>query len=185
MARDLANRVHNGADVVDSRDILERIAELESERDAMTLEIFMPGGTIEHEGQEWMLVATSGADDTATFENEDERTITFSQDEALKKLVAWRYDAESEIDDAVELRTLTALVDDINANAGDSAKDGVGLIRDDYFVTYAEELADDIGAINKKAEWPNNFIDWDAAAEALQQDYSAIEWDGVTYWVRS
>ncbi len=61
---------------------------------------------------------------------------------------------------------------------------GATLIRDSYFETYAEELAEDIGAIDRNASWPLNHIDWKAAAEALQQDYTSVEFDGVTYWVR-
>jgi len=45
-------------------------------------------------------------------------------------------------------------------------------------------MAEDIGAIQKDAPWPCGFIDWEGAAEALQQDYTAGEFDGVTYWAR-
>lgn len=34
---------------------------------------------------------------------------------------------------------------------------------------YAEELASDIGAVNRDAKWPNNHIDWEAAGEELLQ----------------
>jgi hypothetical protein len=61
---------------------------------------------------------------------------------------------------------------------------GATLIRDDYFKEYAQQFAEDIGAINREASWPNSCIDWDEAADELQQDYSSIEFDGVTYWVR-
>lgn len=49
---------------------------------------------------------------------------------------------------------------------------------------HAQELADDIGAIDRNATWPCNCIDWDEAAEQLQQDYTEVDFDGVTYWVR-
>lgn len=61
---------------------------------------------------------------------------------------------------------------------------GASLIRDSYFTDYAEQLADDIGAIDHNANWPVCHIDWDAAAASLQQDYTSVEFDGVTYWVR-
>ena len=60
----------------------------------------------------------------------------------------------------------------------------VTLIRDTYFRTYAEELADDIGAVAKDAGWPSSFIDWEAAADALKQDYSIVTYGGVDYWTR-
>ena len=35
------------------------------------------------------------------------------------------------------------------------------------------------------SNWPFNCIDWEKAAEELQQDYMSIDFDGVTYWMRS
>lgn len=83
-----------------------------------------------------------------------------------------------------ELATLQALVSVIDDSSGDSAEDGVTLVRDSYFEDYARELADDIGAVDKNASWPNNCIDWQRAAEELQMDYTSLEFDGVTYWCR-
>lgn len=64
-------------------------------------------------------------------------------------------------------------------------KYGEALIRDSYFATYAEELASDIGAIDRNAKWPLSHIDWEAAADELKMDYTAIDFDGVEYWIRS
>ena len=61
---------------------------------------------------------------------------------------------------------------------------GESLINDDYFVEHAEELAKDIGAVNSDAAWPLNYIDWEAAADALKQDYSYAELDGTKWWFR-
>ena len=67
---------------------------------------------------------------------------------------------------------------------------GAELIRDTYFTEYAQELAqdlaEDIGEIVPGAfrGWPLAHIDWEAAAEALTLDYTDVEFDGVTYWVR-
>ena len=57
-------------------------------------------------------------------------------------------------------------------------------IRDSYFRDYAMELAEDSGAIDSNSVWPNTCIDWTEAANELQMDYTAIEFDGITYWVR-
>lgn len=59
---------------------------------------------------------------------------------------------------------------------------GVSLIHEDYFQEYARSFAEDIGAVQKDATWPNQYIDWKAAAEALKADYTAIDWDGQTYY---
>lgn len=62
---------------------------------------------------------------------------------------------------------------------------GETFIRGSYFEEYAEQLADDIGAIDGNASWPLNHIDWKAAAEDLLQDYSEFQLDGITYYARS
>lgn len=62
---------------------------------------------------------------------------------------------------------------------------GETLIREDYFVEYAEDYAGDVGLINEEARWPNNHIDWEAAAEDLKQDYSTVTYGDATYLVRS
>lgn len=61
---------------------------------------------------------------------------------------------------------------------------GETFIADHYFENYARELATDIGAINEDAGWPNSYIDWEAAADALRIDYTGFELRGNTYWAR-
>ena len=90
---------------------------------------------------------------------------------------------ERDDDDQAELDALLALA----AEGADYAPDweyGEVLIRDSYFRDYAMELAEDVGAISTDAKWPNNCIDWDKAARELQMDYTAIDFAGVTYWIR-
>lgn len=87
-----------------------------------------------------------------------------------------------------ELATLTALLDDLRGNGGDHEWKGdwypVSLIRQTYFQDYAQELAEDIGAIDKNAGWPLGYIDWEAAADALLMDYTSTEFEGITYYYR-
>lgn len=89
---------------------------------------------------------------------------------------------------ALELDELTNLLDALEGMGGDEQWRGdwypVTLIRDDYFRTYAQELAEDIGAVDDNATWPARCIDWDQAARELRMDYSSVEIDGVTYWTR-
>lgn len=82
-----------------------------------------------------------------------------------------------------ELASLRKLAGEAEGYA-DDWKYGAQLIRDSYFVDYAQELAEDIGALPRDAAWPACHIDWDAAARALQQDYTSVDFGGVTYWVR-
>lgn len=131
----------NRADVLDVRNLIERIEELRKQRDE-------------------------------------------AEAEALAGHAGWGYGhAERE-----ELAELESFVEDLRGNGGDHEWDGswfpVTLIRDSYFRDFAEEFAEDIGAINSDAAWPVRYIDWEAAAEALQMDYTAFDYAGVTYWGR-
>lgn len=82
-----------------------------------------------------------------------------------------------------ELTALLALQDEAEGCA--DWKHGETLVRDSYFKEYAQELAEDCGMIPAGLSWPCTCIDWDQAARELRMDYSAVEFDGVTYWVRS
>lgn len=86
-------------------------------------------------------------------------------------------------DEANELKALRALASECEGYS-DWAY-GEQLIRDSYFREYAEQLADDIGAVPKELSWPCNHIDWEAAANALKQDYTLVSFGGVDYWIRS
>jgi hypothetical protein len=136
--------VYEGVDVIDSRDVIARIKELEAERaDLVTEEdaLNTSGGPTQAQ-QEW-----------------------------------------DESDEGEELAKLKSL-----ANKASRCADwqhGEALIADHYFEEYAEELAEDIGAIQKGAAWPACHIDWKAAADALKQDYTSVEYGDTTYWVRS
>lgn len=82
-----------------------------------------------------------------------------------------------------ELRALRALAEE--ASGSPDWQYGETLIRDSYFREYAQELAEDIGVIDRNARWPTRCIDWEQAASELQQDYFSVEFDGVSYWIRS
>lgn len=58
------------------------------------------------------------------------------------------------------------------------------LIAESDFEEYAEQLAEDIGAINSDAAWPVRCIDWEQAASELAMDYSSIKYDGTDYYYR-
>ena len=100
--------------------------------------------------------------------------------ESEPSAIAW---AEAEPDNAEELTALEALAEEASGYAADW-RYGETLIRDSYFERYAQELADDIGAIPSNAEWPCTCIDWERAARELQMDYTSVDFDGVTYWIR-
>jgi hypothetical protein len=80
-----------------------------------------------------------------------------------------------------ELKSLQRLAREAESYGADSEI----LVRDSHFIEHAKDVADSLGRIDHEAEWPACHIDWSAAADDLQSDYTAIDFDGVTYWVRS
>lgn len=87
-----------------------------------------------------------------------------------------------------ELANLEALADEASGYAADW-EHGEQLIRDSYFTDYIEELIKDCYELPKEmnsGEWPYRHmtIDFEAAADEAKQDYTSVELDGVTYWVR-
>ena len=85
-------------------------------------------------------------------------------------------------EEAAELEALRSLQDECQHVA--DWKYGETLVRDSYFEDYARELAEDIGAYDPNAGWPLGCIDWEKAAEQLLIDYTSVEFDGETYWIR-
>jgi hypothetical protein len=92
-------------------------------------------------------------------------------------------EAGTDFVDGEELAALVAFRDEAAGYAPEWLY-GCPLIRDSYFKDYAQELAEDVGALKSAEEWPYTCIDWDKAARDLQADYSSAELDGVTYWFR-
>jgi len=122
MTMTMAREISNMDDVIDSRDVIERIEEIEAE--------ICDGD----------------------FSNED------------------------------ELATLKALADEAETYAPDW-KYGEALIRDSYFVEYVQEMLEDCGDIPK--DLPHYIeIDWQKTARNIRVDYTAVEFGGVTYWIR-
>lgn len=101
--------------------------------------------------------------------------------DVLSELEAQSDDDTEAAEDAAAIR---ALFDEISDYGGDTPEDGIQLIADDYFETYARELAEDVGAIPADTSWPCTCIDWERAARELRMDYMSCDIDGRTYWYR-
>ena len=156
----MTRQITNGDDIIDSRDVVARIEALASEHEALTDAV----------------TDAREALDAATDESRD--ALIANLEAANAALNEWTSSDEQE-----ELSSLRALADQ-----GESCSDwhhGEALIRDRYFTEYAQELAEDIGAVDAHAAWPARHIDWEAAADALKADYSSIDFDGIDYWIRS
>jgi hypothetical protein len=97
--------------------------------------------------------------------------------------------ASADPDDREEMVRLEILLSDLRGSGGDHQWEGnwypVTLIRDSYFIDYAQSYAEDIGLVSDTATgWPFDYIDWERAADALQMDYTSVDYDGITYWYR-
>jgi hypothetical protein len=84
-----------------------------------------------------------------------------------------------------ELETLKKLIEEVRLYSGDEPEVGVELIRDTYFIDYAQELAEDTLPAGARLVWPLMYIDWERVADDMKIDYSAVDFDGVDYWVKS
>lgn len=84
-------------------------------------------------------------------------------------------------DDAEELRILTELADACSDMASDWEY-GEALIRRDYFEKYMDEMVNDCYDVPKDMpSWMSIVI----VSDALEQDYSSVDFDGVEYLIRS
>lgn len=163
--------ISNSADIIDSRNLVERVEELE--RTLAGVDCHECGGAgVLGDGKD-----APGCAHCNECGCVDMGAMTAAEREAHVEYQEWT-------DEHEELLRLRALVEELNSASSDSADDGITMIRDSYFEQYARDLADDIGAVSSDASWPNTCIDWEKAASELQVDYSTVDYDGVTYWVR-
>lgn len=182
------NTISNGDDIIDSRDVIARIEELEGYRDdAQEGKPEIPSDQTEPRAS----VALNGSADPCAscgvaggMEHADEceggTHDLESQFQITNGEIYWQSIGWDE-DEAEELRVLLALQEEAEGSA--DWTHGETLIRDSYFEDYARELAEDIGAVPKD-RWPCSHIDWEAAADDLKQDYMSVDFDGVEYWIR-
>lgn len=160
--------IRNTDDMIDVRDIIARVEELECEREALADDLKEAEEALEAFDPE------EGGGDEAELE--------INVGHARDALRYW--DAH---EDATELKALDGLLDKMKGYGGDEQWRGdwhpVTLIRDSYFVDYAEELIKDCEGLPR--ELPSYIaIDWTKTADNIRVDYSSIEFDGVTYWYR-
>lgn len=151
------SNIDNQQDVLDVRDIIERVEELRVERESL-------GDAITE--------ANDALD--GTLENHD--ALIASE----KALTDWDSDGDGE-----ELATLEALLSDLRGNGGDHEWEGdwypVTLIHENYFEASMDEMLEDIGVMPKDIPgYLTITVDYDA----LKQDYTTVDYDGAEYLYR-
>jgi hypothetical protein len=74
-------------------------------------------------------------------------------------------------------------------NCEEDPRYGITCVREDAFTNYAQNFAEDVGywpLQNVTSGWPYDYItvNWEAAAEALKEDYAELTFRGETYYCR-
>lgn len=138
----MTNTISNSDDIIDSRDVIERIEELRGELEAY------------HDAQETTLSFEYALQDAANFPDHGEE-----------------YD---------ELRALEKLQEEAEDYSPDW-KYGAQLIRYDYFEQAMDDMVADCYELPKDLPfWMTITYDYDA----LKQDYTEVDFGGVSYFVR-
>lgn len=169
--------ITNTEDYLDVRDIIARFEELESE--IADDEISEENGAtpqLDDDGRTKENIATCG-------------TCGKSWNNALiserTPAPSARCPYEALHDEIAEYNTLKELLEDMRGNGGDEQWRGdwypVSLIRDSYFETAMDDLLEDIGDLPKNLPC---YLKIEVDYDALQSDYTSVEFDGVTYWYR-
>jgi len=143
----MTTEISNTDDVIDSRDVIARIEELESDL-AAWIEDYME----EHDLEE--------LDDDDVPPDEEEF-----------------WSVKGELD---PLKTLA----EEGENYAPDWNYGEGLINEEYFTEYCEQLVKDIGDTSELPDYIADNINWDGVAHDLRVDYTEIDFDGATYLIR-
>ncbi len=154
----MTHTISNSDNVIDSRDVIERLEALTEEHDDLLRAIDDAKEALDDE------------------EGEEKDAMRDDFDVAVEALKDWDCDNKAELD------ALQALNDEAEGYAEDW-KYGATLVHADYFTAYCQEVLDDIGDLPK--DLPHYIvIDWDATADNLKVDYTEVDFDGQTYFVR-
>ena len=152
----MTNEISNTDDVIDSRDIISRIEELESDLESefedYQQECFDENAPLKADFDSWV----------------EKNCMDFE---------TWKSEQDIE-----ELESLQKVAEQ-GEGYGDW-KYGETLINESYFTDYCEEMCKDCGDIPQNV--PSYIeIDWEATSENLKADYTEIDFDGVTYYMRA
>lgn len=200
--------MNNMDDVIDSRDIIARIEELEGDKvDQWFAGYNMAGYMPDNESavfecfddaQEYILNTLEDyIDDEAEGDPESSRIPAWRQmyeniktteegdfsfvDGGMCFFVTQSDPILEDADDAEELRILTELAEECEQYASDWVH-GEALIRRSYFESYMDEMVADCYDVPKDMpSWMSITLDYDA----LEQDYMSVDFNGAEYLIRS
>jgi hypothetical protein len=149
--------ISNAEDVIDSRDVIDCLDELEDDRTHLV------------DALDELRDNPPDAEDVAAVKAHDEAV-----DRAEQALAEW--------DDGCDYRALKALADEAEDYAEDW-RHGATLVRESYWTDYVREMLADIGDLPR--DLPGYIvIDWEATARNIRADYTEVDFGGVTYLIR-
>jgi len=164
---------------LDTRDLYKRQCELQEALD--TLETELQDAQDELEEMQGTLEDAESEKEYSTGEEREELDTQIGEaqeavDAAKQTLSTWQEEYQEEL---IEL-------DDLETDVGREWMHGETLIPEDEFTAYAQNLAEETGALPADAGWPiAGNIDWDQAADELKQDYTTVTYQGTDYLFRS
>lgn len=146
------------SDTFDSRDVIETIESLES-----TVTVYEP---------DFETGICDNCGDAEEAHVSDEETPALS------------WCGNNDEDDRTDLKVLREFAETCEGYVSDW-RYGEQFIAETYFEEWAEQYASDVTDYDaNETRWPYTHIDWKAAAEDLQQDYTEFELLGNTFWAR-
>jgi len=193
----------NFDDVIDSRDVIERLEELESMRRPFAAGWNMPGYMPDNEPacfetfeevQSYLAEEIKRhAEESETPESDIEPTLEMLDEseeefgETVGNYHYWITDTKAhnfeDPEDETNYKALKALADEASDLSSDWTY-GETLVRYSYWVEYVQELLEDTGDLPK--DLPHYVeIDWKATARNIAVDYETVSFDGVEYYIRS
>ena len=175
----MKNKFDWGYDMIDSRDLIARHEDLQDEYDGLVSDLKdVNEAYVEYQDK----CAGAVEFDQEEFDN-DVDDLQKDIDEAQEALDQFNQSYEKD-----ELDTLTEVI-----SQGEDSPDwnhGTALIHENYFTQYTQDLIEDTCEVpaefsSGKWPWTHMNLDYEAAAEELKQDYTTIDADGHTYYLRS
>lgn len=153
----MSREISSSDNVISARDIDARISELESDlRDLIdTVELAEDAIQEHNEGEE-------------PDEEQGEFLLTALSD-AQDDLKAWQDEYAAPLAELKEFHSEVSGYGDIAIN-------------ESYWREYADEQINEALG-DRELAWPFNCLDWEQAKDELQSNYSAVEWEGVTFYV--
>lgn len=160
----MADSIDSGAQVIDSREVIERIEELEGD------------------------LQSNYEDYETAYEEAEEAKQPVGPMPSFDQWVEMQLTGTTLVDEATEYLALKALAEQ-GEGYGDWAS-GEQLIREDYFTDCIEELIKDCYEMPKEMDsgnWPyrHMVMDYEAAAEEAKADYVSLDFAGQEFLMRA